>query len=56
MDITLAEQLGVDPHLRGPASDEGVGGGGRFLHHVADLAGQGDVAAAGEAGEKQGRN
>src|SRR5581483_7000361 len=49
VDVALGEELGVDAHLLGAGANERVGGGGGFLHDVADLTGEGDGFAAGHA-------
>ena len=49
VDVALGQKLRVDAELLGARAHQAERGGRGFLHHVADLAGERDVALAGHA-------
>ena len=46
MDVRLREQVPVDPQLCGLGTHEAEGDARAFLHHVAELAGESELALA----------
>ena len=48
MDVPVLVEISVNAQLRGPAADKAEGCVGRLLHHVAQVAGELHLAAAGD--------
>ena len=47
MDIILREEFRIDPKILGAGTDQAISGLHRFAHHVPELTGRDQAAAAG---------